>query len=59
MTELEQTKSEITRMLRNLCARCKDNADHICPVTKLVKEIEGISGIPVIVNDRLWHVVFN
>lgn len=59
MTQLEQTKYEATTLLKKLCARCKDGVDHNCPVLEIAREIESLKGVPVIVNDRLWHVVFN
>ena len=55
MSELDKTKYEAIAALKNLCARCMDDMEHVCPVRQ---EIEAIRGIPVIVNSRLRHVVF-
>ena len=59
MTELERTKIDAINALKNLCARCKEGIVHACPVAGVIREIEDLNGIPVIVNSRLWHVVFN
>jgi len=59
MTQLEKTKVEAVNLLRSLCARCKDGVEHVCPVRQVTGQIEAISGIPVIVNSKLYHVVFN
>lgn len=59
MSELEKTKYDAVDSLKKLCARCSENLDHSCRIQNLIREINGISGIPVIVNDRLYHVVFN
>lgn len=59
MTHLEQIKIEAVNLLQNLCARCKSGENHNCPVGHLKKEIKKIQGIPVIVNDQLYHVMFN
>lgn len=59
MTQLEQTKYEATTLLKKLCARCKAGVEHTCPVLEIAREIASLKGVPVIVNDRLWHVVFN
>lgn len=59
MSEVEKTKIQAIETLKHLCARCKDNEDHICPVKGLIREIAEIRGIPIFVNDRLYHVMFN
>lgn len=59
MSELDKTKHDAIRALENLCARCRDGADHTCPVATLISQIKAIKGIPVIVNDQLRHVVFS
>ena len=59
MTQLEQTKREATAVLFNLCARCKEGLEHACPIQQVTKQIEAIQGIPVIVNSKLYHVVFS
>jgi len=59
MSELEQTKSKAIDSLKHLCARCYEGVDHDCRVAGLINQIEDIRGIPVIVNSKLRHVVFN
>lgn len=59
MSELDKTKYQAVAILKNLCARCKEGVEHACPVQQVTIQIEAINGVPVIVNDRLWHVVFN
>ena len=59
MSELEQTKYSAIDSLKRLCARCHDGLIHDCRIQTLIQEIENLSGIPVKVNDRLYHVVFN
>ncbi len=59
MTELEKTKRSAADILRNLCVRCKEGVDHVCPVKQVTRQIEAIRGVPIIVNDHLYHVMFN
>ena len=59
MSELEQTKYTAINSLKRLCARCKEGAEHICPVQQVTRQIEAIKGVPVIVNSKLYHVVFS
>ncbi len=59
MTQLDQTKLQAITLLKNICAKCKGRVLHTCPVSKVIEEVQGIKGIPVIVNDNLYHVVFN
>lgn len=58
MTQLEKTKIEAQNILKRLCVRCKDGVEHNCPVQQVRRQIEAIRGVPVIVNSKLWHVVF-
>lgn len=58
MTQLEQTKLNAVKALKQLCLRCQSEAEHVCPITELIERIEKLSGIPVIVNEELKHVVF-
>lgn len=46
-------------VLVHLCARCREQVHHTCPVAQIIQQIESLKGIPVIVNDQLRHVVFN
>ena len=59
MTQIETIKQQTINSLKTLCARCKSSVNHDCPVLEIVERIEGLNGIPVIVNDKLYHVVFN
>lgn len=59
MSELDQTKTQAINTLKNLCARCKEGIEHRCPVRQISQEIEAIKGVPVIVNEKLYHVVFS
>jgi hypothetical protein len=59
MSELEKTKYTAIENLKQLCARCSEANKHICPVAELISRIKGLDGVPVIVNERIKHVVFN
>ncbi|MDP3993736.1 MAG: hypothetical protein Q8P75_02015 [bacterium] len=59
MSELDKTKYEAIAALKNLCTRCMNNLEHACPVKQVTQEIEAIKGIPVMINSKLCHVVFN
>jgi len=59
MSELEKTKYNAIDNLKKLCARCSAGTEHDCRIQNLIREINGLSGIPVIVNDQLRHLVFN
>lgn len=59
MTQLDKTKLQAINLLKNICANCKKDVGHICPVQQVTKEIEAISGVPIIVNDQLYHVMFS
>lgn len=59
MNKLDKTKSEAINTLKKLCSRCKTGLQHSCPIANLVQEVADLRGIPIIVNDNLYHVVFN
>jgi hypothetical protein len=59
MSELEKIKIEAISSLKKLCAKCKENSMHNCRIGKMITDIASINGVPVIVNDNLYHVVFN
>lgn len=59
MTQLDKTKYEAISVLKNLCARCKEGKLHTCPVQQVTKQIQELNGVPVIVNTKLYHVVFS
>lgn len=58
MTQLEIKKLNAIANLKSLCVRCYEGIDHSCPVAELIHRIEGLNGVPVIVNEELKHVVF-
>jgi hypothetical protein len=58
MDQLEKQKLAAISTVKMLCARCRNNEVHDCPVSRLVDEIVHLRGVPVTVNDKLWHVVF-
>ena len=59
MSELEKTKYNAIDNLKRLCARCQQDIEHGCRVQNLIREIDSLNGVPVMVNDRLYHVVFS
>lgn len=58
MSELDKTKYQAMAILKNLCARCKEQISHSCPIQEVSRQIEAIRGVPIIVNDNLHHVMF-
>lgn len=59
MNKLEQQKSILSSQLRSLCALCREGHQHECRISRILEEISNLHGIPIIVNDRLHHVMFN
>ncbi len=59
MSELEKVKLNVINSLHTLCDRCREKVIHVCPISKVTGEIQEIKGVPVVVNSRLWHVIFN
>ena len=58
MSQLEKNKFDAINTLKRLCSRCASDEGHSCPVARLIAEIRGLHGIPIIVNDQLRHVMF-
>ena len=52
MSEFEKQKTTIISQLRNLCAHCNNGVTHTCKVQVLAREVNSLSGVPLIVNDR-------
>jgi hypothetical protein len=52
MSEFEKQKFTIIRQLKSLCAHCTNEVNHICKLQKIVSDVTGLSGVPLIVNDR-------
>jgi len=59
MNRFEQQKSVVASQLRSLCERCRAGEEHDCRISHIIQEISSLRGIPIIVNDRLHHVMFN
>jgi hypothetical protein len=59
MTEFDKTKHNTISILKTLCSYCRENREHVCPVKELTLRIENLRGVPIIVNDQLYHVMFN
>jgi hypothetical protein len=58
MSHLDKQKIEVIEKLRVLCQHCRSGEEHDCPISRLTAEIARLHGVPVTVNDKLWHVVF-
>ncbi|OGE79895.1 MAG: hypothetical protein A2826_01235 [Candidatus Doudnabacteria bacterium RIFCSPHIGHO2_01_FULL_43_23] len=58
MTKFDKQKFEAINSIRTLCRHCKAGEIHDCPVSRVINQIEEIKGIPIIVNDKLHHVMF-
>ncbi|MEK9181248.1 MAG: hypothetical protein AAB871_03370 [Patescibacteria group bacterium] len=58
MSHLDKQKFDAIDKLKGLCERCAGEEEHDCPVARLIAQIRALSGIPIIVNDRLRHVMF-
>lgn len=58
MSEFDKTKHNTIAALKNLCSHCREGRSHHCPVRELAMRIQNLRGVPIIVNDRLHHVMF-
>lgn len=58
MSEFEKEKFNIAKALKSLCAHCINDVVHTCRVQVLANEINGLSGVPLIVNDRFNGLLF-
>lgn len=52
MSEFEKQKFTIISQLKGLCAHCANDVNHSCRLQSIVSEVAGLSGVPLIVNDR-------
>ncbi|HEX9503071.1 MAG TPA: hypothetical protein VF974_01980 [Patescibacteria group bacterium] len=52
MSEFEKQKFTIISQLKGLCAHCANEVNHNCRLQSIVSEVAGLSGVPLIVNDR-------
>ena len=59
MSHLDKQKLDVIERLKVMCTRCAHNEAHDCPVSRVICEIQSLRGIPIIVNDRLHHVMFS
>jgi len=58
MTRFQKQKIQAINDIRVLCRHCKAGELHDCPISRLINQIEELSGIPIVVNDELHHVMF-
>ncbi len=52
MSEFEKQKFTVIRQLKSLCAHCANEVNHSCRLQKIVSELNTLTGVPLIVNDR-------
>jgi hypothetical protein len=52
MNEFEKQKRQIASQLRSLCAHCSNDIPHVCKLQFLAREVNRLSGVPLIVNDK-------
>lgn len=59
MSQLELTKMNIVRQLRQLCAHCQSNPHmpHNCKVRDIALRVQAIQGVPLIVNDEFRGIL--
>ncbi len=52
MSEFEKQKYTVINQLKGLCAHCANEVTHSCKLQHMVHELNSLSGVPLIVNDR-------
>lgn len=52
MSEFEKQKFTIVSQLKNLCAHCSNEVRHNCKLQSIAHEVENLSGVPLMVNNR-------
>jgi hypothetical protein len=52
MSEFEKQKFTVINQLKGLCAHCANGVDHTCKLQNMMRELNTLSGVPLIVNDR-------
>jgi len=52
MSEFEKQKITIISQLKSLCAHCANDIRHNCRLDSIVTQVDRLSGVPLIVNDR-------
>lgn len=58
MSEFEEQKYTIVQQLQSLCAHCANQVSHDCRVKTIANEVQKLSGVPLIVNDRFNGILF-
>lgn len=58
MSEFEKEKKNIAVQLKKLCAHCANEVEHNCKIRNLAEQVTGLSGVPLIVNDRFNGLLF-
>jgi len=58
MSEFEMQKTNIAQNLLGLCAHCSNQIEHVCKIKSLAEQVQGLSGVPLIVNDRFNGLLF-
>ena len=58
MSEFEKTKYSIAEQLKGLCAHCTNGVAHNCKIAGLADQVNQLSGVPLIVNDRFNGLLF-
>lgn len=58
MSEFERQRNNIAEQLKGLCAHCSNGVQHNCRIQILAQQVEQISGVPLIVNDRFNGLLF-
>ena len=59
MSEFEKQKFDAISQLQNLCAHCMNEVQHKCRIQGIVSELQGLTGVPLIVNDRFNGLLLN
>lgn len=52
MSEFEKQKFTVIRQLKGLCAHCANEVTHTCKLQNMMRELNALSGVPLIVNDQ-------
>ena len=52
MSEFEKQKFTVINQLKGLCAHCANEVSHSCKLQNIMHELNNLSGVPLIVNDR-------
>ena len=58
MSEFEKQKTEIMQKIKGLCAHCSNGTPHNCRLESIAVQLHGLSGVPLIVNDRFNGLLF-